>query len=174
MAKKKKDEEVNVTNIKVSKKKTSTIQTATTENIEKEQEPIVIPIVEEPSVINPLITVLEESTVSDGTGIVDLGDAVEEETTTETTLVPDETPLKIIEENVEQVDKKETEVVIQTVVANEHDKEVIPHAVLEKEIKKFNDKNKKQVVSKNKPKNRKINSVFGDFNYMWNGQCVDY
>ena len=135
MAKKKNinvEEESTVKQVKGSKSKKSS-----TKQIEEAQQIV------ETAIIDPLIT------------IVDVDEA-ESVTVTETTLVADETPLKIIEEDVEPF-------------VEEPQKTVEIH----KEVVKTEPK-KVKVAVKNKPKNRKINSVFGDFTYNWNGQSIEY
>lgn len=134
MAKKK---NINVEESTVKQVKGSKSKKSSTKQIEETQQIV------ETAIIDPLITIADV-------------DEFESETVTETTLVANEAPITVIEEDVEPV-------------VEEPQKTVEIH----KEVVKTEPK-KVKVAVKNKPKNRKINSVFGDFTYNWNGQSIEY
>jgi len=128
----------------VKQVKGSKSKKSSTKQIEEAQQIV------ETAVIDPIITIADV-------------DEFESETVTETTLVADEKPMKITEDLV--IDDN---VIEKMVVPSEKQKETTKSDAAKVEPKKV------KVAVKNKPKNMKINSVFGDFTYNWNGQSIEY
>lgn len=123
---------------KSTAKKNKNLKSKQNSNKQIEEALQVVETVIETSVINPLIT------------IKDMDDEdVKSETVTVTTLVKDESPIKIIEETDEPVIAPKT-------ISVKEDKTVKP---IEKETKKPT-----QAIKKRKPKM--------NFNYFWNGTYI--